>query len=1113
MQKLSSKESAKRFLSTLVMTSLVVPGILLQVPEARATGTLSGQVITNRATATYQDAAGLNTFTSDSNDVTTTVGSVFSLTLSPSGTEASPGQTQNAIEGALVSFPYTLTNTGNFKDSYTITSLLGATSSSKYGTLANMTEKVYFDANNNGIIDSGDTVVYDASTSTSTATPTIDPDKSISLIATYKIQTPISGPYVAGDKVLVDVKATSVGDTAAIKAFDDTNFNQTVFSNDATVKVTKAVDKANGDPSTSTTSDILTYSFDANNTGNKTATGVIIVDSVPTNTRFVLNSVTGAATTVEYDTTTTSGTFVPVTAGVFSAGLTPVTAADALLVKRIRFTFASLPANNNRTFGFQVRMNENTPATVAGTGVPVNIVNLADYEYTNNAGTKVGDSNTSTGLETNPAVTAVNPKSASLISFSGTPFIINSVTQGTGGTQSPIFDAITSDRTTQLTSAAGSYVYFKNVVTNNGNARDKFDITVDPLSTLPTGASVSFFIFTDPTAASNNSPLLDTDASGVVDTGFIEGQTPTAGSVTASTPNSFTIVSRVFIPAGATISTATTTPNAVTIGQTAFTVADASKFHPGDKITVAGQPLTIASISGSVITTSTAATAIAVAGAAVNDLSVDLVVDATSRNGGTAISTAAGSSLTDSTANILGSIVAPNVTLLNNNKNISDSTADTFTESSSGAPVSFPLNVTNTGSSNDTFNLTASLGTLPSGSVATFYPVISSTVLTAIAADGKSVTIPTGTPAVGDNIIINGQTLKVGTVVGTTVTFVTGQVLADKTLTDTTVTTLGNTPITSSGSLAPAATLKVVAVITVPAGALPVSAPVSFTATSTNNSTIVASQPNTVVIPAFRTYTFTADRSGTAPQGGTLSYIHTITNNGNSTEKFDISIPADVVGGMSYTLYDSSNAAQGDGFSIASLAPGTSATFTLKVTVPTNFPLNATDIKVITVNENSATLPGGTKTNQDQTKVIDGLISLVKTAETFTATGTPATDANGTLVSVDSTGATAKPGQIIEYRIKYTNIGGQTAKSVIVTDHIPANTDYVPGSLRKGSTIAATTFQTDAVDADKSKTVGAPVTEVDFNLDSSTTNDATASAGGSVTQGDSGFVVFRVKVK
>lgn len=72
-----------------------------------------------------------------------------------------------------------------------------------------------------------------------------------------------------------------------------------------------------------------------------------------------------------------------------------------------------------------------------------------------------------------------------------------------------------------------------------------------------------------------------------------------------------------------------------------------------------------------------------------------------------------------------------------------------------------------------------------------------------------------------------------------------------------------------------------------------------------------------------------------------------------------------------------------------------------------------------------------------------------------------------------TTNPKAIPGAIVEYTISIQNSGGAAATTVNVTDPIPANTQYVAGSMtRAGAAV------TDAADGDGAQANGSPVTAI-----------------------------------
>ncbi len=106
----------------------------------------------------------------------------------------------------------------------------------------------------------------------------------------------------------------------------------------------------------------------------------------------------------------------------------------------------------------------------------------------------------------------------------------------------------------------------------------------------------------------------------------------------------------------------------------------------------------------------------------------------------------------------------------------------------------------------------------------------------------------------------------------------------------------------------------------------------------------------------------------------------------------------------------------------------------------------------------------------------------------------------------DLNGGDAMPGDLLEYSIEITNDGADPAENAVLTDTLPAFTQFVPGSLEivSGSGAGA---KTDALGDDQGE-ISADGGTVVFRLGSG----ANGSAGGSLAPNDTAVVRFRVAI-
>jgi len=310
-----------------------------------------------------------------------------------------------------------------------------------------------------------------------------------------------------------------------------------------------------------------------------------------------------------------------------------------------------------------------------------------------------------------------------------------------------------------------------------------------------------------------------------------------------------------------------------------------------------------------------------------------------------------------------------------------------------GQPYSFPIAITNTGPTPDTFKLSS---VVPAGWTVVFY-------------EADDVTgVCTSTVAATDLVVAAG------------------------------------------------ATNKLCAQVTPPANATPTTADVVFTATSTNTGS-TDSLKDQLTVDENRSITFNPDNNGQVAPGGTVVYTHTITNNGNVTEGDDagelllslntptngftttvyvdvnnngVADPTELLTGTDLkTLLDASTGGAG-------LQPGESIKILVKVEAPANAPIGQQETTTVTLTPTGAIngeVAPAAIAKTDATTVTDGQIRLEKTQALDTlCDGADGAFTNGVI--------TAKPGDCVVYRIVATNEGNATVTSVVINDTAPAFT-------------------------------------------------------------------------
>jgi uncharacterized repeat protein (TIGR01451 family) len=250
----------------------LLPVVLLAalvLPVSTALAAPAGTSIINQATATFRDV-NANNFTALSNTTTVTVTAVYTVSVT-SPPDASGGS------NTVVYYPYTVTNTGNDNNTFTLTAATGS------GLPNSWAATIYLDANNDNVHQPGETTVTGS-------TGLLAPGGIYRFFVGVAI--PLNTANGQTDDTTLNVNGTGAGSAATAQD------NVVTTAAAPAVTVVKAVRNVTlvgpfGATANATTGHILEYRLTVNNSnlgGAITATQVVLTDPDHTWTTYVANS-------------------------------------------------------------------------------------------------------------------------------------------------------------------------------------------------------------------------------------------------------------------------------------------------------------------------------------------------------------------------------------------------------------------------------------------------------------------------------------------------------------------------------------------------------------------------------------------------------------------------------------------------------------------------------------------------------------------------------------------------------------------------------------------------------------------------------------------------------
>lgn len=282
----------------------------------------------------------------------------------------------------------------------------------------------------------------------------------------------------------------------------------------------------------------------------------------------------------------------------------------------------------------------------------------------------------------------------------------------------------------------------------------------------------------------------------------------------------------------------------------------------------------------------------------------------------------------------------------------------------------------------------------------------------------------------------------------------------------------GGSVIANTGTILAGVNKQITVEITVPANSEATTSPDSYYVRAKSPASSATDIIHLgVTINTIRDVTIAPNNSGQLYPGGSVTYAHTITNNGNVTENLngtELTLAmSDNNTGFSSVAYldtngdgviDTGESLIGPSTDLGLLAPGGTVKIVVKVTaspgVTEGLSNTTTTTLTLTGTINSVAAPAISPAT-DITTVINSNVALVK-RQSIDVDGNGVADGGYVSSNIN-----AKPGEGVVYQITIQNLGTDQVENVTVNDAIPPYTTY-NNTVPVNSTVGTATYDSGA---------------------------------------------------